>query len=65
MNTPSPDTLKNGERLVVTEQGTRVSGQTHTTVESANKEATDRKKQIQEKAGQPVPIVETKQQLFG
>lgn len=61
MNTP--DTLKNGERLVVTEHGQRVSGQTHTTHESAAQEAAARKKQIQEKAGGG-STVQVKQQLF-
>lgn len=65
MNTTTPNTLKNGERLVVTEQGRRVSGQTHATAESAQKEVDARKKQLQEKAGGQVPIVETKQQLYG
>lgn len=64
MNTTN--TLKNGERLVITENGQRVSGQTHATAESAQQEAAARKKQLQEKAGAgPEPLVETRQQLFG
>lgn len=64
MSTPS-DSLKNGERLVVTEQGQRVSSQTHLTAESAAQEAAARRKQLQEQFGRPAPLVETKQQLFG
>lgn len=65
MNTPA--TLKNGERLVVTENCVRVSGQTHATAESAQKEMDARKKQLQEKHAvpAPTPLVETKQQLYG
>ena len=62
MTTP---TRKNGEGLVVTEQGQRVSGQVHATTESAQQEEATRKKQLQEKSGAKAPIVETKQQLFG
>lgn len=66
MNTNIPsDTRKNGEGLVVTEQGQRVSGTVHTTSETAQQEAAARRKQLQEQSGGNVPLVETKQQLFG
>ncbi len=61
MNTPS-DSRKNGEGLVVTENGQRVSGQVHATSESAQAEAAARKKPLQEKAGGE-PVI--RQQIFG
>jgi hypothetical protein len=56
--------LKNGEKLVVTEDGVRVSGTVHSTTESAQAEAAARKKPLQEAPG-ATPAVKIVQQLHG
>lgn len=65
MNSQPESTRKNGEGLVVTEGGRRVSGTVHTTNESASQEAASRKKQLSERQGSAAPAVEVKRQLFG
>lgn len=59
------DTRKNGEQLVVTEGGKRISGNVHATEQSALAEAAQAKakKPVNETAGSPAVAV--KQQLFG
>jgi len=63
MNTTLPDTRKNGEKLVVTDGGVRVSGTVHETHEAAQSEIDQRKKPLQEAPGSGT--VGVKQQLFG
>lgn len=59
--TPDPSTLRPGERLVVTEGGTRVSGQVHATAESAAAEANAKRRRLQETGGDAakVKVVQT------
>lgn len=58
--------LKNGEKLVVTDNGVRVSGATHMTVESAAQEAAAAKaKRKLTEGGGDGGSVKVKQQIFG
>ncbi len=64
-STPSPETRRPGEGLVVVQNGVRVSGTAHVTTESAAAEAEAQKRRLHERSGDRPPAVSIKQQING